>query len=104
MFIKSLILSKTANMAFWSNINALFPEMAVVLQSVFDSLVVVKSLINMPVKERYTERVVMCFATGKFTSYVSSWVTYVEYSIYDEIKNQDMLICKWRLLMLSFCN
>lgn len=90
-------------MAFWNNINAFFPEMAVILEAVFDSLVV-KSLINMPAKERYAERVVMHFATRKFTSYVPSWVTYVEYSIYDEVENQDILIRKWKLLMLSFCN
>ena len=100
MFIQSLVLSKTANMAFWNNV--FFPEMAVVLEALFDSLVV-ESLINMPVKERYTERVLMHFTTGKFAGCVPSWVTYVQYSIYD-VKNQDILISKWKLLMLSFCN
>lgn len=63
-----------------------------------------KGAINMPLKERYTERAFMHFAVRKFTWCVPSWVTYVEYSIYDDFKNQDILVCKWKLLMLSFCN
>lgn len=59
--------------------------------ALFDSLVV-KSLINLSVKERHTERVLMCFATGKFPGCVPSWVTYVEYSIYDEDKKQNIFI------------
>lgn len=88
-------------MTFWNNV--FFPEVAVVLVALLDSLVV-KSLINLSVKERYTERVLMHFVTGKFTGCVPSWVTYVEYSIYDEYKKQDILINNWKFLMLPFCN
>lgn len=87
-------------MTFWNNV--FFPEEAVVLVAVFDSLVV-KRLINLPVKESYTERVLMHFAPGKFTGCRPSWVTSVEYSIYDEDKKQDILISNWKLLILPFC-
>lgn len=56
-------------------------------------MTVVKSLINLPVKERYTERVLMHIPTGKFTGCVLSSVAYVEYSIYDEDKKPNILIC-----------
>lgn len=34
----------------------------------------------------------MYFDPGKFTACIPSWATYVEYSIYEEDKKQDILI------------
>lgn len=76
----------------------------IILEALFDSLGEKKGVINMPLKKKYTERALMHFAIRKFTWCVPSWVTCIEYSIYDEFKNQDILVCKWKLLMLSFCN
>lgn len=101
MSIKSVAYSKMVNMTFWNYV--FFPEVALVLGALSDSLVV-KSLINLPVKKRYTVRVLMYFDPGKFIACAPSWVTYVEYSIYEEDKKQDILISNWKLLMLSFCN
>lgn len=99
IFIKFIAFSKMANMTFWNNV--FFPEVALVFVALFDSLVV-KSLINLPVKKIYTGRVLMHFATGKFTACILSWVTYVEYSIYEEDQKQNILIITENYLCCLF--